>query len=152
MVSAASCVIHNVSSSNPPTQHHERHVRLCLSNKPKLARSKKRRNVITAVGHFTSWITEIGMDHPYTTSACMFVSCLDPLSPPSQFSLSNKSAFQEDVKSECSHRPLRPPRRHLHRRQRRTHPRLRLRPPRPEHQLRRLPCCPGKEFKTLKIV
>ena len=42
-------------------QHHERHVRLCLSNKPKLARSKKRRNVITAVGHFTSWITEIGL-------------------------------------------------------------------------------------------
>ena len=78
MVSAASCVIHNVSSSNPPTQHHERHVRLCLSNKPKLARSKKRRNVITAVGHFTSWITEIGGDHPHSMSTCMFVSCLDP--------------------------------------------------------------------------
>ena len=45
----------------PPPKHHERHVRLCLSNKPKLARTKKRRNVITAVGHFTSWITEIGL-------------------------------------------------------------------------------------------
>ena len=58
--------------TNAPTQHHERHVRLCLSNKPKLARSKKRRNVITAVGHFTSWITEIGGD-PSTYDVRMHV-------------------------------------------------------------------------------
>ena len=36
-----------------------RHVSLCLSNHPKAARKKKRRNVITATGHFTSWLIEI---------------------------------------------------------------------------------------------
>ena len=40
-------------------KHHKRHVKLCLSNKPKLANLKRRQNNITAVGHFSSWITEI---------------------------------------------------------------------------------------------
>ena len=40
-------------------KQHKRHVRLCLSNKPKLAQKKKRRNTVTAVGHFTSWAIEI---------------------------------------------------------------------------------------------
>ena len=40
-------------------KHHKRHVRLCLSNKPKLANLKKRQNTITAVGHFASWVVEI---------------------------------------------------------------------------------------------
>ena len=40
-------------------RHHKRHVRLCLSNKPKLAKLKSRQNTITAVGHFTSWAVEI---------------------------------------------------------------------------------------------
>ena len=40
-------------------KQHKRHVRLCLSQKPKLAQKKKRRNTVTAVGHFTSWTIEI---------------------------------------------------------------------------------------------
>ena len=40
-------------------RHHKRHVRLCLTNKPKLAKLKKSRNTVTAVGHFTSWVAEI---------------------------------------------------------------------------------------------
>ena len=37
--------------------HHKRHVALCLANKPGVARRKKRRNVITAAGHFISWVS-----------------------------------------------------------------------------------------------
>lgn len=40
-------------------RHHKRHVRLCLTNKPKLAKLKKSRNTVTAVGHFISWAAEI---------------------------------------------------------------------------------------------
>ena len=40
-------------------KQHKRHVKLCLSNKPKLAQKKKRRNAVTAVGHFTSWTVEM---------------------------------------------------------------------------------------------
>ena len=40
-------------------KHHRRHVRLCLPNKPKVAAKKAKRNVITATGHFVSWIAEI---------------------------------------------------------------------------------------------
>ena len=40
-------------------KQHKRHVKLCLSNKPKLAQKKKRRNTVTAVGHFTSWAVEM---------------------------------------------------------------------------------------------
>ena len=40
-------------------KHHKQHVKLCLSNKPKLASSKKRQNTITTVGHFASWVAEI---------------------------------------------------------------------------------------------
>ena len=40
-------------------KQHKTHVRLCLSNKPKLAQKKRRRNTVTAVGHFTSWTIEI---------------------------------------------------------------------------------------------
>ena len=40
-------------------KHHKQHVKLCLSNKPKLANSKKRQNTITTVGHFASWVVEI---------------------------------------------------------------------------------------------
>ena len=40
-------------------KHHKQHVRLCLSNKPKLANTKKRQNTITTVGHFASWVVEV---------------------------------------------------------------------------------------------
>ena len=40
-------------------KHHKQHVKLCLSNKPKLANTKKRQNTITTVGHFASWVVEI---------------------------------------------------------------------------------------------
>ena len=40
-------------------KHHKRHVSLCLSNKPKIARQKRRRNVITTAGHFASWLVEM---------------------------------------------------------------------------------------------
>lgn len=40
-------------------KHHKRHVQLCLQNKPKLAKLKKRRNTISAIGHFTSWFAEM---------------------------------------------------------------------------------------------
>lgn len=40
-------------------KQHKVHVKLCLSNKPKLARKKRQRNTISAVGHFTSWAIEI---------------------------------------------------------------------------------------------
>ena len=40
-------------------KHHRRHVRLCLPNKPNIAAKKVKRNVITATGHFVSWIAEI---------------------------------------------------------------------------------------------
>ena len=40
-------------------KHHKRHVAMCLSNRPNLARRKKKRNVITAVGHFSSWMVEV---------------------------------------------------------------------------------------------
>ena len=40
-------------------KHHKRHVAMCLSNRPNAARRKKKRNVITAVGHFASWLVEI---------------------------------------------------------------------------------------------
>ena len=39
-------------------KHHKRHVRLCLSNKPKIANLQRRQNTITAVGHFASWVVE----------------------------------------------------------------------------------------------
>ena len=35
----------------------QRHVALCLANKPGAARRKKRRNVVTAAGHFVSWVS-----------------------------------------------------------------------------------------------
>ena len=40
-------------------KQHKIHVQLCLQNKTKLAKLKKRRNTISAVGHFTSWFAEI---------------------------------------------------------------------------------------------
>ena len=40
-------------------RHHKQHVRLCLSNKPKLASTRKRQNTITTVGHFASWVVEV---------------------------------------------------------------------------------------------
>ena len=40
-------------------KHHKRHVSLCLSNKPTIVRQKRRRNVITTAGHFTSWLVEM---------------------------------------------------------------------------------------------
>ena len=40
-------------------KHHKRHVSMCLSNKPQVARRKKKRNVITAMGHFISWTVEV---------------------------------------------------------------------------------------------
>ena len=40
-------------------KHHKRHVAMCLSNRPNVARRKKKRNVITAVGHFASWLVEV---------------------------------------------------------------------------------------------
>ena len=40
-------------------KHHKRHVSLCLSNKPKIVREKRRRNVITTAGHFASWLVEM---------------------------------------------------------------------------------------------
>ena len=40
-------------------KQHKRHVKLCLQNKPKLAKLKKRRNTISAIGHFTSWLAEM---------------------------------------------------------------------------------------------
>ena len=40
-------------------KHHKKHVKLCLSNKPHLAKKKKRQNIISTVGHFASWLTEI---------------------------------------------------------------------------------------------
>ena len=40
-------------------RHHKRHVRLCLSNKPKVAKLKRSQNTVTAVGHFTSWVAEV---------------------------------------------------------------------------------------------
>lgn len=42
-------------------KQHKRHVKLCLMNKPKLAKMKKRRNTISAVGHFVSWSVEVLM-------------------------------------------------------------------------------------------
>ena len=36
----------------------QRHVALCLANKPGAARRKKRRNVVTAAGHFVSWVSK----------------------------------------------------------------------------------------------
>ena len=40
-------------------RHHKNHVRLCLANKPKLAKMKKRRNAVSAVGNFVSWAVEM---------------------------------------------------------------------------------------------
>ena len=40
-------------------KHHKRHVKLCLRNKPKVAKRKRRQNTITTVGHFISWLAEI---------------------------------------------------------------------------------------------
>ena len=40
-------------------KHTKRHVKLCLLNKPKLAKNKKRQNTISTVGHFVSWVTEL---------------------------------------------------------------------------------------------
>ena len=40
-------------------KHHKRHVRLCLLNKPKIAKEKRRQNTITTVGHFISWLSEL---------------------------------------------------------------------------------------------
>ena len=40
-------------------EHHKRHAALCLSNRPNVARRKERKNVITAVGHFASWLVEV---------------------------------------------------------------------------------------------
>lgn len=40
-------------------KHHKRHVELCLSNKPDLAKKQGRQNAVTTVGHFTSWLVEI---------------------------------------------------------------------------------------------
>jgi len=42
-------------------KQHKSHVKLCLLNKPKLAKMKKRRNTISAVGHFVSWSVEVLM-------------------------------------------------------------------------------------------
>ena len=44
---------------NEMYKHHKRHVAMCLKNRPNVARRKKKRNVITAVGHFVSWIVEV---------------------------------------------------------------------------------------------
>ena len=40
-------------------KHHKKHVKLCLSNKPHLAKKMGRQNTISTVGHFASWLTEI---------------------------------------------------------------------------------------------
>ena len=40
-------------------KQYKKHVQLCLQNKPKLAKLKKRRNTISAIGHFTSWFAEL---------------------------------------------------------------------------------------------
>ena len=40
-------------------KQHKRHLRLCLGNKPQLAQQKKRRNTVSAVGHFISWAVEM---------------------------------------------------------------------------------------------
>ena len=40
-------------------KHHKKHVKLCLSNKPQLAKKKRRQNTISTVGHFASWLSEI---------------------------------------------------------------------------------------------
>ena len=40
-------------------KQHKRHVALCLSNKPTIARQKRKRNVITTAGHFASWLVEM---------------------------------------------------------------------------------------------
>ena len=42
-------------------RHHKIHAILCLASKPEVARRKKKRNVITAVGHFVSWCVEISL-------------------------------------------------------------------------------------------
>ena len=42
-------------------RHHKIHAILCLASKPKVAEKKKKRNVITAVGHFISWCAEISL-------------------------------------------------------------------------------------------
>ena len=53
-------------------KQHKRHVQLCLQNKPKLAKLKKRRNTISAIGHFTSWFAELlifGLIHYVATAS-----------------------------------------------------------------------------------
>ena len=64
--SGMSCLIFNVTEFLcflvifvEMSKRHRRHVKLCLMNKPKLAKKKKRRNTVTAVGHFVSWSVEI---------------------------------------------------------------------------------------------
>ena len=42
-------------------KHARRHAALCLANKPRVVRKKKKRNVITAAGHFTSWCAEMAL-------------------------------------------------------------------------------------------
>ena len=42
-------------------KHHKRHVKLCLLNKPKVAKKKRRQNTITTVGHFISWLAEVAI-------------------------------------------------------------------------------------------
>ena len=42
-------------------KQHKKHVKLCLLNKPEMAKMKKRRNTISAVGHFVSWSVEVLM-------------------------------------------------------------------------------------------
>ena len=63
---AIACIIFNVMEFMchfilflETRKQHKRHVQLCLQNKPKLAKLKKRRNTISAIGHFTSWFAEL---------------------------------------------------------------------------------------------
>ena len=39
--------------------HHKRHVPLCLSNEPSIARQKKRQNIIMTARNFASWLVEM---------------------------------------------------------------------------------------------
>ena len=49
-------------------KHHKKHVKLCLSNKPQLAKKMKNQNTISTVGHFASWLTELIL---FSLSHCM---------------------------------------------------------------------------------
>ena len=60
-------------------KHHKRQVSLCLSNKPKIARQKKRRNVITTAGHFASWLVEMMLFGVIQTRIMVHRELLGPL-------------------------------------------------------------------------